>query len=595
MVFLLRVVFSFILTTNTNAALSDNGTSEPCPTWYTFENGTEKCVCRGLVEVIICDEDVYKARLAEGKCTTFDNDTRKTDVGKCPYMLFNRKYAKFSENGYIKLPENVSDLNQFMCGPWNREGYLCHKCKPEYGITIANVFQNCVECKYSKGLGWIFYFMIQLIPLTILFIVIAIFRISLARPPMRGFVFFYQSAVAVLFVYAYRFYPPHVTDSLALKTVHYLYIVVFGIWGMSLTENIPGITDFCVHPDINMQQAFTLKQVQSTFPLLLVIFTYTCVQLHARNCQVIVWLWKPFNKCYFSSSMKRWGSNQSLVEVFSTFLLLSFSRYNIQLYFLLSGQQTYSLPSNEWNRVLLYNPGVPYFHPVQHLPYVFVLFFILFAVAAPPILILTFYQNSTFQNVLTCVGLNRMPSVHIFVDLFQGCYKDGTNGSYDFRFTASLYLISVVIVMISYVGCSFSTYANCSAMSVFTMTMLLLLFFALLRPYKNQRMNVLDSLLLAGSVVVSFLLASTYKTFEHKAFNIFVLITVLVIIAIPHVILFGYLLHKLALKLKCQQLGVVMSSILKQRFTSELIEMTESLPDRIDNPYSDDRKIIQAN
>ena len=584
----LKVVLSLILCINANVALHDIKESELCPTLYTFDTNSKTCVCHSLAEEIVCGQDIHLVHLVDGLCATFNNDTGQTVVGKCPYMLFSMHHEQHLENGYIELPENVSDLNQFMCGSWNREGHLCHKCKPGYGMTIANVFQHCIKCKYPKGLGWVFYFMLQLIPLTVLFFVITVFRISFARPPMRGFVFFYQIAVAVLFTNVHRFHPPHVSSSHALTISHYLYIVIFGTWGMSLTENIPGITNFCVHPDINIQQAFTLKQIQSTFPLFLVAITYACIQLHARNCQVIVWLWKPFHTCFYHR-IQRWKSKYSLIDVFSTFLVLSFSRYNIQLYFLLSGQETYSLPANETNRVLLYNPGVPYFHPLHHLPYVIVLFSVLLVVAAPPILVLAFYQFVTFQMVLTYLGLNNMPSVHIFVDLFQGCFKDGTNGSYDLRYTSSLYLITTVIAMISFVGCSFSTYESCSLVCVFTMAMLLLLFFALLRPYKNQRMNILDSLLLASAAVISFLLASMSKNIEHQAFNVFSLITILIIIAIPHAILAGYFLHKLfkvVLRRKSFQ-QFVAAIMLRRRRESELIEIIESLPDRIDNPYSE--------
>ena len=213
----------------------------------------------------------------------------------------------------------------------------------------------------------------------------------------------------------------------------------------------------------------------------------------------------------------------------------------------------------------------------------------------PPILLLTLYQISSFQKILTYIGLNYMPSIHIFVDLFQGCFKDGSNGNYDLRFTASLYLIAVMAAMIYYVGCSFSAYENCTSVCAFTLAMLLLLCFALLRPYKNQRMNIMDSLLLASTAVISFLLASTNKNFEHQDFNLLVLISVLIIIAIPQVILVGYFLHKLlnhVLKLKClQHFATMVPSKLKRRHENELVEITESLPDRIDNPYSDEKML----
>ena len=561
-----------------------------CPTWYVFNNITEKCSCRGLKEWVICDQDAQRVLLAGGLCMTFDNDSGETDVGRCPYTTFNRQNDELLQSGYLVLPDNVTDLNEFMCGPLNREGYLCSKCKEGYGLTIANAFQKCVKCSYPKGVGWLFYFMLQLIPLTVLFLVVSVLRISLARPPMRAFVVFYQSAVAVIFTHMHQFHPPYVRNSPALRTIHYLYIVLFGIWGMSLTENVPGITDFCVDPNINPQHAFTLKQIQSAFPLLLVLVTYACIQLHSRDCRLIIWLWKPFHKC-FSSCIQKWNPKLSLVDVFSTFLLLSFSRYNIQLYFLLSGQHTYSANAGEWNRasVLLYNPAVSFFHPLYHLPYIFILLFIFLIVALPPVLLLAFYQTSSCQKILTCIGLHKMPSTHIFVDLFQGCYKDGTSGNYDLRFTASLYLAAIMVTMFSYVGCSYSTYANCALVSVFTWTFLLLLFFALVKPYKDQCMNVLDSLLLAGTTVVSVLLAVTSHSIEHKAFNLLALIIVLVIIAIPHVVLCSYLLYKLlncVQKRECfQQFATWMPDTFKEKQKVEPIELTESLPHRIDNPY----------
>ena len=195
-------------------------------------------------------------------------------------------------------------------------------------------------------------------------------------------------------------------------------------------------------------------------------------------------------------------------------------------------KKVYSILDNEWKLVLLYNPGVTYFNPTHHLPYSFVQLFIFLIVAAPPILALILYQTSTCQRVLPCLRLNNIPEVHIFVDLFQGCYKDGSSGSYDLRFTASLYLIETVISVFIYVVCTFSTHANCATMSIFTASFLLFLYFYLFRPYKNQCMNVLDSLLLAGLTVINFLLASMSHSCEHKPFNLFALITVLVIIAI---------------------------------------------------------------
>ena len=38
-----------------------------------------------------------------------------------------------SEPGFISLPENVSELNDYMCGPMNRKGLVCSECIDGFG------------------------------------------------------------------------------------------------------------------------------------------------------------------------------------------------------------------------------------------------------------------------------------------------------------------------------------------------------------------------------------------------------------------------------------------------------------------------------
>ena len=87
-----------------------------------------------------------------------------------------------------------------------------------------------------------------------------------------------------------------------------------------------------------------LEYVVAFYPLLLTIIVYICIQLHARDCQVIVCLCRVFCKC-FSSCRQRWGRqwdpSASLVHTFAAFLLLSYSKILIISLQLLSYTQLY--------------------------------------------------------------------------------------------------------------------------------------------------------------------------------------------------------------------------------------------------------------
>ena len=583
-------VLGFLLQVKTVSAVDKD---RSCPVWYVFDDTSNQCVCHDLNSWVICDAHNQRVYLAKGLCMTFDNETGSTDVGKCPYTLFERDHEALLQNGYIELPTNVTDLNDVMCGVWNREGYLCSKCKTGYGLAIPNVFVNCMPCNFNNGVGWFLYFMLQLIPVLILYLVILAFRVSFAKPPMNAFVTFYQLSLAILFVHSSLFHPPYIGYNPALKNAHYISLVSVGIWAMSLIGLIHGvgITDFCVDSDISIQLSFVLTQIKSIFPLFLIAFSWTCIKLHARNVKLIVLLWKPFKRC-FAWYSKVWNPKLTLVDVFSTFLLLSYTRYIMVLYFLYSFQRTYSASTGRKNSpYLLYNPEVMYFDPVNHLPYALLLIFTFLVVAIPPVLVLAFYQTKCFQKIISSIHLHKTLSIYIFVDLFQSCYKDGLDGNYDLRFTSSLYMILRILVLITYVGCNDTAYTGCKSMLTFVWVFLLLLFFALVRPYKDQRMNILDSLLLAGLALINALISCTSENTEYKTLNLVLLTVVLILIAIPQAVLLIYLFCKLSnrlIKHCCIKLHCLPSVSSKQPSTrsSAYVELSESLLDRIDDPCS---------
>ena len=105
--------------------VSSQRSSNLCPTWYVPDNSTNQCVCHGLKNWVICRETTKHAYIAHGFCMTLDNSTGGIDVGRCPYTIF----SGCQKDGYTELPGDESQLNEALCGSWNREGYLCSRCK----------------------------------------------------------------------------------------------------------------------------------------------------------------------------------------------------------------------------------------------------------------------------------------------------------------------------------------------------------------------------------------------------------------------------------------------------------------------------------
>ena len=75
--------------------------------------------------------------------------------------------------------------------------------------------------------------------------------------------------------------------------------------------------------------------------------------------------------------------------------------------------------------------------------------------------------------------------LHTFADAFQGCYKNGTNGTRDYRYFAGLCLLFRVVLLIAFI----STAADYKWPITVPFPIVLALVFALFHLYKNNCFN----------------------------------------------------------------------------------------------------------
>ena len=515
-----------------------------CPTWHIFDRETKKCICQDLKDVVKCDQKTKTVSILYGYCMTFDNKTKVTQVGYCFYTLFSR----FNSSFYTVLPPNPSELNQFMCSPWHREGNLCSQCEETYGLSIANLYTKCVKCSIKEGVGWLLFFLLELVPVTILFVVVILFRISITRPPMNAFVLHSQLSLVVIYVNAHRFQMPFLSGPASQIFIQLRNIIlpVLGIWNLGLFNLIEEPTRFCVDSQLNHLQFYFLTCVTSIHVLLLVIITFVLIELHARNCRLIVWLWRPFLKRFIRFT-RVWNSRLTVVDTFASFLLLSYFRLVTFSYFIYAFQPAYMMDADMSHRkVLLYDPEVAYFG-LDHIPYVVINLVVLLVLVLTPAIVLALYQFQLFQK---CLRLFRCKcvSLRVFVDLFQGYYKDGTGGTKDLRFTASLYLFLRLGLLFAYVMCGFTDFVNCDTLIFILIILAALLFIILAQPYKNIMLTKVDSVLLLLLIFTGVLFGSVSQNTDTSV-NAIVLSCVLILVSVPQIIFYSFLLYKVSLSI----------------------------------------------
>ena len=495
----------------------DVGNFSCCPSWC----GPLKCADNG------------DPILRLGHCSTFEED-KGVYTMRCPYFqLSGHKMSKHL--GYIHLPSNISELNDYMCKPMNRKGFLCKDCIDGFGPSVTSVGYVCSNCT-SAWYGVPLYILMQLLPITFFCAVIFILPVRLTSAPMTCFTM-YSQLIILEFVIDRKLPVDLLSPSNPLFRAA---LFLYGVWNLDFFRYI--LPPFCVSSSLQLIHIALLDFISIITPFFLIILCWICIELHSRNCQPLVCLWKPFHKC-LTTVRRVWNGKADIIDVFATFLLLSYSKLVYQTYTFLDCT---SLCSNaergHLKSVMMMNVDVPC-RSTKHLLYAIPMLITVFLLNILPTLLLLCYPVKIFRRCLTKCKVNGLFLV-TFIERFQGCYKDGLDGGRDLRSFSALYLLLRYLPILIHTAKIFHLTNWQYFGFLFSFTALLI---AYVKPYKKRYMNILDTLLLAHiSLMCQLLTREWFSGAETQ---------ILLICLIPALVFGLLLIVKLCSKLrKCRAL-----------------------------------------
>ena len=161
-------------------------------------------------------------------------------------------------------------------------------------------------------------------------------------------------------------------------------------------------------------------------------------------------------------------------------------------------------PDGSYKLAVYIDPSITYFGS-SHIGYALISLLIVFVVLIIPIILLFLYPCRCFHKCLNHFHLRLLP-LHAFVDAFQGCYKDGTNGTRDCRYFAGFQLVLRLIFPFIFVmtrEAMLSLILGAVVLGLYTS------FFVLVQPYKIALYNKTDVPLLVSLLIISF--STTYS------------------------------------------------------------------------------------
>ena len=532
----MKAILSFVLVIVLFYSSTEQTTThrDVCPPWFIPDNRSSTgCSCSEY-EAVKCGSDFPLLRF--GYCMTYNNSTSKTtEYGPCPCIAQYNNTTNVERVWYIQLPSNVSLLNEFMCGPLNREGELCGKCKNGYGIALYSYTLECSKC-WGHGYGWVLCFFLELFPITVMYLLVVIFHIRATSSPLSALVFMSQIVVYTIRLNVpLHMYIENEVTGFPYVTLQVL-LVLCGIWSLDFFRSV--IPPFCVSSNIKAVHALALEYLVAFYPIFLILITYVCIKLHDNNFRPVVWIWRPFHR-HFVHFRRRWDSKASIINAFTTFLLLSFSKLLFVSFTLLHYIEIHIL-TNKRNCVLYYDPTVEC-HTQESTIYAAIAVCVLIIFIICPTIILLLYPTRMFRSCVSCCGFRSWHALHMFVESFQGQYKDGTNGARDFRMVSASFLILRILMLALFLN-HHRLPSNTSELQG-VLFVCASCFHAIARPYKLSFMNNVDIVIL---FVIEILTLAT-SHLSTKLLTYCILASTLLLL-VPHMILILYICHKLAKK-----------------------------------------------
>ena len=423
-----------------NCMITNVNNKSDCQLWHFLKNG---CCYSGVWNhgVVHCDKQFVSVK--QGTCMTWNNATGSAEVHHC--LFLQRSDDTCVMHDVYRIPTTVigEKLNHFICSDYNRQGGYCSQCIDGYGPAMFSDDAICADCSKHRYL-WILNLMFQLFMVTTLCLLLMLFQIKGTSSPLNVIIMYAQLITMGL----------KVDRSLHIRLSCYVghtftrvIVTSLGVFNLDFFHTI--IPPLCVSPSFKSINILLFDYLIASYPLFLTMLIYLCIQVYDRQ-QILSFPTLPVRNC-FEPFHTSWNPKRTILSTFATFLILSYSKLLFTSIRILLAFQSYNShgEKNPSSPLLLYDPNIRFFH-WEHIPYAMIaLFTILIFIILPPVLLLT-YPTVMFKKCLTCLRFQRWDIFNQIMDIFQGWFKDGTEGTRNYRPLSSFYLLYRIALSFEY-------------------------------------------------------------------------------------------------------------------------------------------------
>ena len=194
-----------------------------------------------------------------------------------------------------------------------------------------------------------------------------------------------------------------------------------------------------------------LNLVPAIYPLVLVIISCILMELHARNYTIVGILWKPFKIILNKANMTA-VTGDAVFHAFASFIFLSNTSVMFTVNEIVNFVTVWNSTGHFQKRVLYTDPTVEWNTSV---PYVLMSAVILIIFTLIPSLLLFIYPTRLYRYLSRFLSARKRLAITAFAEALHSCFKDGLNGTCDYRALAGVTLFGfLVYIAIQYFSVS---------------------------------------------------------------------------------------------------------------------------------------------
>ena len=284
-----------------------------CPPGFKFDDETPapKCLCNyqdydGFVKCDTFHSYITVGFWAGIVADTHNKSKRELVTSYCPSKFCNYNGTD-TTGSVVRLPQSKCNLDVAMCGKY-RTGVSCGRCAKGYTTYYHSPDYACMPVKPTLcKIGWIFYILSELVPVTLVFVIVLALNISFTSGAVNGFIFFSQ-----VLNFLYLDASGLIVLSPAMNTLARGYQIIYGFFNLNILEVSP--LSFCLLSNASALDILAFKYITIIYALLLVF--------------LVIWL---MNKCHsitkcFSKYCRISKVKNSIIHGLSALLVLCYSQ-----------------------------------------------------------------------------------------------------------------------------------------------------------------------------------------------------------------------------------------------------------------------------